>query len=335
MSKHVQATRGKPQFIVVCVDNALCQELSNLAAKLQVAFKGAGWIIPPVATLMAHMKNEATQTELNKNANVVICTPGKLLEMHDRSQVNIQAAKKIMFDQADCLFTYAEDDHIRSIASKLQPGQHVIALTSRSTPLLQQRWRDYAPAQFMQIKDMIQLHDTRSDVTIKKMSKFIGWCDLNKQEDSKVVYAARRMHRLHAKTNRAVLGIANWKVTVDAVKDAGRKILPGDFARHRAELVDPDERYRSLSGFKDSTYKIMISTRRSIYGASFDFLPVLVLVDVPDTYDELLYILQWYVTWTINIVSGLLTMVLGTTVSEQSSKRLRKRPATMCQPYLE
>lgn len=297
VSKYVTATRGNPMFLVLCLDNALCQAMSKLAAELQDAFVQVGWKAPSVSTLMAHMKNEATIAELNKKANIIICTPGKLLEMHSRGQVNISSAKKLVLDQADAMLAYAKDDDIQLIFRKLKPEQHVIAFTARSnslhSSLLALRWNSYAPVGVVTFSQMIQLPDVQVQKLLRFVANHISWRNLRKESTKKEVFAASVMHDEHQESSRQVLGIASWKVTVDAIDGALRTIMPKGTARHRADLPDPDERQKSLKGFKDKAIQVMISTRRSIYGAQFDFLPVVVLPDISDTTDELVLILQW------------------------------------------
>jgi superfamily II DNA/RNA helicase len=280
---------GKPEFVILCVDNALIQEISDICSNLQNAFSIAALRVPAVATITAHLRNEATSKQLSKKANIFITTPGKLLRMIDYREIDITSVKKFVLDQVDCLLIYADDNHIERVLRQLRLNQHVIALTSRMTPQLVQRWKDLVLTATTQLKNMISLPDSQHKM-ISRISKYIKWrpstCLADKPMECAKFLAA-------APEGCHVLAIANFKVTVDAIVSCGRKLREDDFARHRAELPDPDERYKSLKGFKDSTYKTMVSTRRSIYGVSFPFLPLLVIVDIPSSYDELLYILQW------------------------------------------
>lgn len=288
--------RGRPEFLIICVDNALCQEISNVFTKMSDACRAAKLRVTPVATLMAHMKDEATRTELSKNANIFVVTAGKLVDLLDRGQLDMSAVRKIVLDQADCLLIYDDDKDIANILRRLRPHHHVVAMSSRTSLKLEQRWKDETPASMIKLADMVRIkdHDARRVVQFLSLSKHITW-------EVQYCSASARSERLadylmeEAPTSRQVLAIGNFKETIDAVYSFMRaeKDFKDKVVRHRAQLVDQDERYESIKKFGDGKARIMISTRRSIYGASFSFLPVLVLLDVPNSTDEFLYILQW------------------------------------------
>jgi ATP-dependent RNA helicase RhlE len=267
------------------VDNALCEEVAAICQKL----RQLNTRLPEVAKLMAHMQNEATQEQLNKKTNIIIATPGKLLDLHRRGQVNLSTVKKFVLDQIDCFLLYADDSDIQHLLKLLCSNQHVIALTSRVTLCLKQRWNDVTPASTIALQNMINLPDTQL-ARIKKISARVHWVayEAGKTQSLQNAEKAKKM----AEKFR-ILIITNFKKMVDAISMEGQKLRPTEFARHRSELTDPDERYKSLKGFKDGTYKILVSTRRSIYGTSFPFLPIFLLAGMPRLYDEFLYLIQW------------------------------------------
>lgn len=291
-SAHVEAECGKPAFVVVCADNALCMEITDICEKLQKDMLKEDTKTANVATLMANMKPEETSKQLNKKANVFIVTPGKLLDLSSRQQISLSAVERFVFDQIDCLLLYdKKDTEIVEILQKMNTTQHVVAMTCRISEGLKQRWDEVTPVGLIKLANMIILEDTYPMKVAEVMDNMI-WhpmpCALANKGKECAAYLTGFVEE-----DVPILAISNYKTGVDHVATAGRLILRDDYARHRSGLKDPDERFQSLKDFRLGKVKVLVSTRRSIYGASFGFLPRIVLLDTPSSYAEALYIVQW------------------------------------------
>jgi superfamily II DNA/RNA helicase len=296
-------TRYSPKFIDVKLNNALVNRSKDLYTNVWRLVPNKRYPNASVGFFKANMTREETEALLKKKPEILVITPGKLMDLLE-NKITLNGTKKICFDPLNALLIYKlTDKPIQEILQKLDAKHHIIALTTSLSERLHNRFKQVTSAAFgRNLKDMIHFNEDR----VARLKWLVKHMELVPTKDRKVSdYPSDKV--LHAllclmepKTreaqfaDRPILAICNYKDTLRQLKRDADTLFDEELPIfHGGKDLDDTLRWANLTQFEELDSEILACTRRSMYGCRFDFLPAFLVVEFPKSWDEWLHIMQW------------------------------------------
>uniref|UniRef100_A0A3Q1C3K7 ATP-dependent RNA helicase DDX42 n=1 Tax=Amphiprion ocellaris TaxID=80972 RepID=A0A3Q1C3K7_AMPOC len=134
--KELEAGEG-PIAVIVCPTRELCQQVrterrseGNLSYSLRsVAVYGGG-----------SMWEQAKA--LQEGAEIVVCTPGRLIDHVKKKATSLQRVTYLVFDEADRMFDMGFEYQVRSIASHVRPDRQTLLFSATFRKKIERLARD-------------------------------------------------------------------------------------------------------------------------------------------------------------------------------------------------
>lgn len=218
--------------------------------------------------------------------------------MIDEKRVNLDQLFKVVYDQLNGLVFYDNDKHITKILEEMNRLArlrriYTVALLSNENAALNQKFERLT---HMRLQNMKTFQAPQDNAKIKMLLSRATWIPFYSTKGSRTKETAKYIEALTTnQQERPVLAVCSFKKVVNGTCSDARRHLDLNYPKFHSE-VDIDARSGDLAKFRSGEERVLVCTRRILYGTYFEFVPVLVLVQVPSTLDELVYILQWYVT---------------------------------------
>ncbi|KAI1230407.1 ATP-dependent RNA helicase DDX42, partial [Lamprotornis superbus] len=118
-----------PIAVIVCPTRELCQQIHSECKRF-----GKAYNLRSVAVYGGGSMWEQAKA-LQEGAEIVVCTPGRLIDHVKKKATNLQRVTYLVFDEADRMFDMGFEYQVRSIASHVRPDRQ-----SEYTVSLQQSW---------------------------------------------------------------------------------------------------------------------------------------------------------------------------------------------------
>jgi ATP-dependent RNA helicase DeaD len=211
------------------------------------------------------------QSRLERGAQVVVATPGRLIDHLKRGTIELDKVSHVVLDEADRMLDMGFIDDIRFILFYIGEKHQTCLFSATMPPEILRLAEEYMtnPKQVLLNEEEISL-DTidQSYLITQERQKFKHLCELIKNESKKqmIVFAAtkQRTHRL-----------------ANDLKDAGFKAISihGDLSQKQREVA----MYR----FKTAREDILVATDIAARGIDIPAVSHVVNYDVPE--DPLIY----------------------------------------------
>ncbi|MEM6514903.1 MAG: DEAD/DEAH box helicase [Bacteroidota bacterium] len=202
---------------------------------------------------------------LNKGADIIIATPGRLLDLHKQDLINLDYVESFVLDEADVMLNMGFIDDVKKI-ERLCPEKKQTLMFSATIPYKVEN-----------LAKEILKHPERIDVTSQGASK----PDINQI----LYYVPKRqkialcLHLLRNEIKGNILIFRRTKFGVD--KLAERLVEKG----YQAERLHGDrsqsERQTALNKFKNGMIKILVATDVASRGIDVEKLDAVINFDLP------------------------------------------------------
>ncbi|AWI26653.1 DEAD/DEAH box helicase [Flavobacterium pallidum] len=209
--------------------------------------------------------------QLRKGIDVLIATPGRLLDLHKQGFINLDHLHTLVLDEADQMLDMGFINDVKKIV-KLTPNNRQTLLFSATMPIA---IRELAE---MFLKDPATVSVTPVSSTAEKVNQKIYFVE--KTEKRNLLYHLIRNENLHD-----VLVFSRTKHGADNVVKALRK------RGVAAEAIHGDKsqsaRQRVLDAFKNKEVGVLVATDIAARGIDIDQLPYVInfdLPNIPETY---------------------------------------------------
>lgn len=201
---------------------------------------------------------------LSQGADVVICTPGKMMAHIKMGYVKLKGLKYLVLDEADRMLDMGFYDDIMFIINNLPPKRQNILLSATM------------PHKIREMARRILHHPVEINISISKPNEKIV-------QEAFVVYDTQKMplvkHLLHQKTFKSVLIFCSSKISV--------KQLTRELKRNKLNVdeihsdLEQDKREDVLMQFKSGRLPILIATDILSRGIDIDSIDLVINYDVP------------------------------------------------------
>jgi len=240
----------------------------ELAAQIGESFRRYARYLPePIKTLVVYggVSINPQMMALGGGADVIVATPGRLLDLIDHNAVSLSAVATLVLDEADQLFSLGFTDELNRLLA-LVPARRQTLLFSATFPAAVQSLAEKV------LRDPVRL-DVPADPTTKPdiLQRAI---EVDPPRRTQLL-----RHLIETNDWSRVLVFVATKYATEHVAEKLRKAGIAATALH-GELSQ-GARTQALADFKDSKVRVLLATDVAARGIDIAQLPVVVNFDLP------------------------------------------------------
>jgi superfamily II DNA/RNA helicase len=241
----------------------------ELAMQVQEAFESLGRMHSlSVATLIGGVAFEPQAAKIDRGADVVIATPGRLLDHFERGKLLLTGVELLVIDEADRMLDMGFIPDIERICKLLPFTRQTLFFSATMPPEIQR-----LTAQFLH--NPVQVETARVSSTAATISQFAVKCpsDPKAKRD-----ALRKLIRSQSEIKNAIV-FANRKTTVALLEKSLRKHGFNAAALHGD--MDQTSRLRTLAAFRAQEVTFLIASDVAARGLDIPEVSHVFNFDVP------------------------------------------------------
>ncbi|CAH2302873.1 ATP-dependent RNA helicase DDX42 [Pelobates cultripes] len=133
--KELQPGDG-PIAVIVCPTRELCQQIHNECKRF-----GKAYNLRSVAVYGGGSMWEQAKA-LQEGTEIVVCTPGRLIDHVKKKATNLQRVTYLVFDEADRMFDMGFEYQVRSVASHVRPDRQTLLFSATFRKKIEKLARD-------------------------------------------------------------------------------------------------------------------------------------------------------------------------------------------------
>lgn len=244
----------------------------ELAIQIQESFATYGRYTNIVSAVLFGGVNQVPQVDqLKRGVDVLIATPGRLLDLHKQGHVNLDHLHHLVLDEADLMLDMGFINDVKKIV-KLTPDNRQTLLFSATMPL---PIRELAE-QFLTQPQYVTVTPIAS--TAEKITQHVY--QVEKEDKRKLLHDILQAH-----PEEQILIFTRTKHGADNVVKFLKK------QHYKAEAIHGDKsqsaRQRVLEQFKNKEIQLLAATDIAARGLDIENLPFVINFDIPnipDTY---------------------------------------------------
>ena len=251
----------KVEALVLCPTRELSIQVSNEIKKLISNDKKI-----KTATIYGGESYEKQFRELNKNPQIVIGTPGRIIDMMDRKKLSFKDIKCLILDEADEMLKMGFQDDLEKILSEMPEDRQTGLFSATMPPFIKNITKKY-------------MHDPKivkieaKTLTVEAIDEKIYFCKRDSKKDLLI-------RLLDYNQFNCVMIFANTKAMVDELvlflQKSGFKCdgIHGDLKQNMRDRV--------MQSFRTSNVDILVATDVAARGIDVDGIDCVINFDVPN-----------------------------------------------------
>jgi ATP-dependent RNA helicase DeaD len=251
--KHVQA-------VVMCPTRELAVQVANEIKKLAKYKKGLN-----VLPIYGGESIERQITGLKRGVQIVIGTPGRIIDHLDRKTLSFKQVKMVVLDEADEMLNMGFREDIEMILSKMPEERQTILFSATMAKPILALTKKYQ-------KDPVHVKVTKAELTVSSIEQAF----FNIKESAKLQVMAQLidMHNL-----QLMLVFCNTKRKVDQVTEELQSM------GYKAESIHGDlrqsQRNTVMSKFRNGNTNILVATDVAARGIDVENVDAVFNYDLP------------------------------------------------------
>ncbi|WP_163930780.1 DEAD/DEAH box helicase [Paraferrimonas sp. SM1919] len=254
--------KGKGNLVRALVLAPTRELAEQISQNFTLYSKGASQPLK-VVTVIGGMSINPQMLKLRGGADVVVATPGRLLDLVEKNAVNLTQVRQLVLDEADRIFSLGFKEELNAIF-KLLPSKRQTLMFSATFPLeLQQTAKKhlYKPLTLVQESETVEAIEQRV-ITVNKENKTALLEHLCKQHDWSQVL-------IFVNAKNTCKNLAN-KLEKRGIK---AEVFHGDKAQVSRSNI--------IRRFKDKQLQVLIATDLAARGLDVEGLPVVINYELP------------------------------------------------------
>jgi ATP-dependent RNA helicase RhlE len=242
----------------------------ELAQQIEDAVKQYGRFLPLRALSIYGGTNMQNQLKhLSRGVDILIATPGRLIDHLERRSVNLSHVEVLVLDEADRMFDMGFIDDMRLIIKQTPATRQTLLFSATMSKQVRTLVKD-----IQKNPELIEVGERRTPATTVTQHFY------SVNDDKKL---SLLLHILQSKELDSVLVFSKTKIGAEKVSNNlhknGIKAVSIHSDRTQAQ------RQRALSGFKQGQYKVMVATDVAARGIDVEGISHVINYDIP-TYAE-------------------------------------------------
>ncbi|XP_010775224.1 ATP-dependent RNA helicase DDX42 [Notothenia coriiceps] len=257
--KELEAGEG-PIAIIVCPTRELCQQIHAECKRF-----GKAYSLRSVAVYGGGSMWEQAKA-LQEGAEIVVCTPGRLIDHVKKKATSLQRVSYMVFDEADRMFDMGFEYQVRSVASHVRPDRQTLLFSATFRKKIERLARDILVDPIRVVQG--DIGEANEDVTqIVEMLRT----------------AADKWDWL---TRRLVEFTSSGSVLIFVTKKANCDELAANLTQEGHSLgllhgdMDQSERNKVISDFKKQNLPVLVATDVAARGLDIPSIRTVVNYDV-------------------------------------------------------
>ncbi|GJD10501.1 DEAD-box ATP-dependent RNA helicase 3, chloroplastic [Galdieria sulphuraria] len=222
---------------------------------------------------------EVQQRAIKRGIDILVATPGRLIDLLERGSVDLLKVKFFVLDEADEMLSMGFAEDIDKISTYLPPTRERQTLLFSATipPWVQELAKSNKNNPI--IVDAIGNKDTKTSTTVEHIALRVPPTELSRKlilESVISVYSAEM-------TNFRCIVFARTKAEVDSLVSSGRihngaaQALHGDITQKQREIT--------LSKFREGSFQVLIATDVAARGLDINGVDLVIQYRVPEDID--------------------------------------------------
>ena len=257
----VESKDKYPQALVVCPTRELCMQIVN---EIELFKK----FLPGIQVLAVYGGTSiSTQIrELRRGVQIVVATPGRLIDLIERKAINLEKIEYVVLDEADEMLNMGFQDDIEFILKNTPKRESTWLFSATMPPEIRKVSKKY-------MKEPVE-------ITVGKMNT------ANKNTDHQF-YVASSQHRYETLKrlidfNPGIYGIIFTRTKIDAQKIAEKLTREGyDIDALHGDLTQ-QQRDKVMGEFREKTLQLLIATDVAARGIDVQGITHVINFELPD-----------------------------------------------------
>ena len=245
----------------------------ELAQQIDQQMEGFGFYVPFSSVAIYGGKDNGTWgtqvTGLQKGADIVIATPGRLLSQMNIYDIDFSGVKYFILDEADRMLDMGFFDDIMTIVNKLPKERQTILFSATMPPAIRRLAKT-----IMRAPKEVQIAVSRPPETIRQQHLFV--------EDSDKVEAVISTLRALADKNTPLTKVIIFAGKKQRVKELTRTLCSLSIgARAMHSDLEQNEREQVMLDFRNGKVSVLVATDVVARGIDVTDVPLVINYDVP------------------------------------------------------
>ncbi|HRQ17185.1 MAG TPA: DEAD/DEAH box helicase [Agriterribacter sp.] len=257
----IDAKDKYPQALVVCPTRELCMQIVNEIELFKKFITGMHVVAVYGGTAIG-----AQIRDLKRGVQIVVATPGRLIDLIERKAINLEQIKYVVLDEADEMLNMGFQDDIEFILQNTPNRESTWLFSATMPPEIRRVSKKYMKAPV--------------EITVGKMNT------ANKNVDHQY-YVASAQHRYEALKrlidfNPGIYGIIFTRTKADAQAIAEKLTREGyDIDALHGDLTQ-QQRDKVMGEFRDKTLQLLIATDVAARGIDVQGITHVINYELPD-----------------------------------------------------
>ncbi|MFZ1250505.1 MAG: DEAD/DEAH box helicase [Candidatus Microsaccharimonas sp.] len=243
----------------------------ELAQQIDEQFRDFSYNMKLYSTLIVGGTNMDRQIrQLRRGSQVIIGTPGRLMDLVKRGEIKLDYIKAVVLDEADRMLDMGFINDIRTLVSKTPSDRQTLFFSATITPSIAELTKEFL--------------NNPETVSVRT-------ADTSDRVDQDVVEADGKEHKLETLVNllsndefEKVLVFGETKFGVQRLSDHLEKSGHTSVAIHGNK--SQSQRQRALKAFKDNQVRVMVATDVAARGLDIPNVSHVINFDQPATYED-------------------------------------------------
>lgn len=238
----------------------------ELAQQIEDAVKEYGRFLSLRSlTVVGGMNIHNQLKHLQRGVDILIATPGRLIDHLERKSVNLAHVEVLVLDEADRMFDMGFIDDVRRIIKQTPHDRQTLLFSATMSKQVRILVKD-----IQQHPELIEVGERRTPATTVTQYFY----SINEEKKMRLL-----LHILQTKALDSVLVFSRTKVGAEKISNhlhkSGIKSISIHSDRTQAQ------RQRALSGFKQGQYNVLVATDVAARGIDVDGISHVINYDIP------------------------------------------------------
>jgi ATP-dependent RNA helicase RhlE len=250
---------GSPRVLVLAPTR-------ELAAQIGESFAAYGHFLRFRHTVIFGGLNQAPQVrELSRSVDILVATPGRLLDLMGQGYVNMKAVKFFVVDEADRMLDMGFINDVRRIVSALPVKRHSLFFSATMSPQVGEL------AERM-LKDPVHAEAAPQATTVELVTQRVFFVD-QAHKELLLVEVLREHHMQCALIFTRTKHRANKVAQMLTIKNIQAEAIHGNKSQ--------SQRTRTLQNFKSGISRVLVATDIAARGLDIEHISHVVNFDMP------------------------------------------------------
>jgi len=243
----------------------------ELAAQIQENIDQYGKNLPVrSAVVFGGVKINPQMMVLRKGVEILVATPGRLLDLHQQNAIRFEQLHTLVLDEADRMLDMGFIRDIKKIISKLPPKRQNLLFSATFSEDIRKLAKEF-------LKNPVEIDVAPRNSTVVQISQLVHLVDKNKKN-------ALLSHVIREKQGNQALVFSRTKHGANKLV----KYLSGNQIEALAIHGNKSQaqRTRALKEFKEGKIQVLIATDIAARGIDIDQLPLVINFDLPQVAED-------------------------------------------------